>query len=40
MAYAKNFKKPQINVGIVADGGRKAFIEPMRLGEAQTFVKM
>lgn len=27
-AYAKHFKKPQINVGIVADGGRKAFIEP------------
>ena len=34
MAYAKNFKKPQLNVGIVADSGRKAFIEPMRLGGA------
>ncbi len=29
MAYGKNFRKPQINVGIVVDNGRWGFIEHM-----------
>jgi hypothetical protein len=31
MAYGKHFKKPQINVGVVLEGGRYGIIEPMRL---------
>lgn len=32
MAYAKHFKKPQINCGIVLENGRYAIIEPMNMG--------
>lgn len=33
MAYGKYFKKPQLNCGVVIDGGRYALIEPMRLSD-------
>lgn len=31
MAYAKHFKKPQINVGVVLESGRYGIIEPMKM---------
>ena len=31
MAYGKNFKKPQLNCGVVLEGGRYGVIEPMIL---------
>lgn len=31
MAYGKNFRKPQINCGVILDNGRYSIIEPMLL---------